>query len=104
MNNVRKRKSLFRIQSSIVSQLARIKKVRAVIDIAMILTIVGLFIAMISFYRNELSSENVINTLNQIIDGQRETLEIIRTKGEIPSELRLYPSFPTPFYPIISFT
>lgn len=87
MNDIRNKKFLFSIQSWIVAQSARLKKFRIVIDLAMVLTIVGLFMAAISFYRNELSSKNVIHTLNQIIAGQRETLEIIRTKGEIPSEL-----------------
>ena len=75
------------IISWIVSQSARLKKFRVVLDLAMAITITGLLLAVVSFYRSELSNKNVIVTLNQIIDGQRETLEIIRTGGKLPPEL-----------------
>ncbi|MBU1343091.1 MAG: hypothetical protein KKE44_02875 [Proteobacteria bacterium] len=68
-------------------QLARLKRCRIVLDLAMVITIIGLLLAVVSFYRSELSNNSIIETLNQIIDGQRETLEIIRIRDELPPKI-----------------
>ena len=87
MKEPRQKKVFALISDWILSQLVQLKTFRMILDLAMVITIIGLLLAVVSFYRSELSNKKIIETLNKIIDGQREMLEIIRTGGKLPPEL-----------------
>ncbi len=88
MMKTNKQRNIGGISAWFSSQLAQLKKFRRILDLAMILTIFGLFLAIVSLYRSESSNDSIVIELKKIITVQRETLELIRTEGKLPPELQ----------------